>query len=143
MPIQLSCPYCKKAFPYSSGKIGKEYHENDQRLATIKQKLNALQTVRHTDETWQERTRLMGEEAKLHKRQSELRTIRDQAGEQTMRMEYQALKELIRDEYGDKELERLMNKVKEDLSSGGKKPLMYNGYSKAGYKVNAININRL
>ena len=58
-------------------------------------------------------------------------------------MEYQAFKELIRDEYGDKEFERLMSKVKEDLSSGGKKPLMYNGYSKAGYKVNAININRL
>lgn len=143
MPIQLACPYCKKAFPYANGKIGKEYHENDQRLAVIKQKLNALQTVRHTDETWHEKTRLMDEEAKLHKRQSELRTIRDQAGEQMMRMEYQALKELIRDEYGDKELGRLMQKVKEDLSSGGKKPLMYNGYSKAAYKVNAININRL
>ena len=143
MPIQLACPYCKKAFPYASGKIGKEYHENDQRLAVIKQKLNALQTVRHTDDTWNERTRLMDEEAKLYKRQSELRTIRDQAGEQMMRMEYQALKELIRDEYGDKELEKLMKKVKEDLSSGGKKPIMYNGYSKAGYKANVININRL
>ena len=143
MPIQLSCPYCKKTFPYANGKIGKEYHENDQRLAVIKQKLNALQTVRHTDETWNERTRLMDEEAKLYKRQSELRTIRDQAGEQMMRMEYQALKELIRDEYGDKELEKLMKKVKEDLSSGGKKPLMYNGYSRASYKVNAININKL
>lgn len=117
MPIQLACPYCKKAFPYSNGKIGKEYHENDQRLAVIKQKLNALQSVRHTDETWHERARLMDEESKLYKRQSELRTIRDQAGEQTIRMEYQALKELIRDEYGDKELDRLMRKVKEDLCS--------------------------
>lgn len=121
MPIQLSCPYCKKAFPYANGKIGKEYHENDQRLADIKQKLNVLQTVRHTDETWYERKKLMDEEAKLHKRQSELRTIRDQAGEQMMRMEYQALKELIRDEYGDKEFERLMRKVKEDLCGNSKR----------------------
>ena len=143
MPIQLSCPYCKKAFPYGNEIIGKEYHENDQRLADIRQKLNRLKRVKHTDETKHEWDRLSEEEGKLCKRQSELRTIRDQAGEQIRNMEYQALKELIRDKYGDKELDRLMNKVKEDLSSGGKKPLMYNGYSKAAYKVNAINVSKL
>lgn len=142
MPIQLSCPYCKKAFPYANGKIGKEYHENDQRLAAIKQKLNALQNVRHTDETWHERTRLMDEEAKLHKRQSELRTIRDQAGEQMMRMEYQALKELIRDEYGDRELDRLMRKVKDDLC-GNSRGLMQHGYSTSSYRGNIINVTKL
>lgn len=143
MPIQLACPYCKRAFPYASGKIGKEYHENDQRIATIRQKLNALQTIRHTDETWHERTRLMDEEAKLHKRQSELRTIRDQAGEQIMRMEYQALKELIRDEYGDKTLEKLMEKVRNDLSTSESKQVMKHGYSSSNYRGNVINVGKL
>ena len=84
----------------------------------------------------------MDEEAKLHKRQSELRTIRDQAGEQMMRMEYQALKELIRDEYGDKELDRLMRKVKEDLCSNSK-GLMQHGYSTSSYRGNVINVSKL
>lgn len=143
MPIQLSCPYCKKAFPYSSGKIGKEYHENEQRIAIIQQKLNSLNTVRHTDETWHERNRLLDEKTKLYKRQCELRTIRDQAGEQIRNMEYQALKELIRDEYGDKEFERLMEKVRNDLSSSDGEDVMRHRYSSSNYRGNIINISKL
>ena len=143
MSMQMTCPYCKKEFPYNNGKLDAEISEIGQRIATINRKLVEIKYGHKDSESWYEKKRLTSELAKLQERIAGLKSVRKAGDQQIKAFEYQLFKDFVKERYGEAEYRKICDLVKEELQSYKASGLMWHEYTRSNAKANVTSINKL
>lgn len=143
MALQMTCPYCKKEFPYNNGALDSEISKNGHRLADINKRLSELKYIRRTDETFKEKRRLILEADKLRLRQNELKTIRKQCDQQINNAIYVIFKSMTRETVGEQIYQEILDKSMREIEAYKLSGMMWDKYSRARYKANVTSINKL
>lgn len=143
MALQMTCPYCKKEFPYNNGALDSEISKNGHRLADINKRLSELKYIRRTDETFKEKRRLILEADKLRLRQNELKTIRKQCDQQINNAMYVIFKSMTRETVGEQIYQEILDKSMREIEAYKLSGMMWDKYSRARYKANVTSINKL
>lgn len=143
MALQMTCPYCKKEFPYNNGALDSEISKNGHRLADINKRLSELKYIRRTDETFRERRRLILEADKLRLRQNELKAIRKQCDQQINNAMYVIFKSMTRETVGERIYQEILDKSMREIEAYKLSGMMWDKYSRARYKANVTSINKL
>lgn len=143
MALQMTCPYCKREFPYNNGKLDKEISEIGQRIHEIQKRLTYIKFGRHDDETWHEKKRLTKELAGLQVRISELKAVRKAGDQQIKEYEYMYFKEVVKERYGEAAYKSIIAEVDRELQAYKASGLMRHEYTRSPSKANVTSINKL
>lgn len=143
MAVQMTCPYCKREFPYNNGKLDYEISEIGQRINTINRKLTDIKHGHHDDYSWAEKRRLTTELVRLQERISELKTVRKAADQQIKEYEYILFKECVKEKFGEAEYRKIIDQVTEELQAYKASGLMRHEYTRSNAKANVTSINKL
>ena len=143
MALQMTCPFCKREFPYDNGRLDAEITRNGQRIAWIHRRLTEIKYTRHTDDTYKEKRKLTLELTQLNERQSELKAVRKACDQQMKHAEYQIFKEFVKERLGKEEYLRLLEKVSEELQAYKLSGLMWHQYTRSNSLPNVTSINKL
>ncbi len=146
MPVQMTCPYCKKEFPYDNGWMDREISVKSQRITEINGRLaeiKALGRERWDKFTWKRRCALVKELTGLQAEVSHLKAIRKACDQQLKHYEYECLKEYVRDHFGEAEYRKALDAVQEEMKAYTAKSLMQREYTRAPGKSDVISINKL
>ena len=143
--MQMTCPHCRKEFPFNNGEIdakisrlGQEYSEIRDELARYKLKSSAEKKAKAG-----RRRILCARQAEIAKELSELKAIRKTAYEQKEKMEYNAFKNIVRERYGDVEFHKILALVEEELKAYRISDTMKHEYTRSNAKANVTSINKL
>ena len=141
--MQMTCPYCKREFPYNNGKLDYEISSIGQRIATIHKKLAAIKYGHHDDFSWAEKKRLTKELTALEERISGLKAVRKAGDQQIKAYEYQLFKDAVKEKYGEEDYKKILSQVQEELEAYKLSGLMRHEYTKAAGKTAVTSINKL
>lgn len=145
MSVQMTCPYCKREFPFNNGKLDREISDIGQRISSINRELGEIKASGPKARRAAEGRRkvLTLELQQLMERVSRLKAIRKASDQQIKQFEYQAFKELVRDRYGEEEYRKLLAMVDEEIKAYKVSGLMYHEYTRSQHKSNVTSINKL
>jgi hypothetical protein len=143
MAMQMTCPYCKREFPYDNGRIDAEISRNGQRIAEIIRRITAIKHMRHTPDTWKERRALVIEMTRLNERQSELKAVRKAADQQIKYHEHLIFRELVKERFGQAVYMELVEAARAELEAYRIGDTMKQGYSRSPHLSNVTSINKL
>lgn len=145
MSVQMTCPYCKREFPFNNGKLDREISDIGQRISTINRELGEIKAAgpRARKAAEGRRKVLTLELQQLMERVSRLKAIRKASDQQIKQFEYQAFKELVRDRYGEEEYRKLLAMVDEEIKAYKASGLMHHEYTRSQHKSNVTSINKL
>ena len=143
MALQMTCPYCKKEFPYDNGKLDKEISEIGQRIQTIQRKLTDIKYGHKDDESWHEKKRLTKELVRCQEKIVELKAVRKAADQQIKAFEYQLFKDFVKERFGEVEYRKIFSLVEEELQAYKISGLMRHEYSRSNSKANVTSINKI
>ena len=145
MSVQMTCPFCKREFPFDNGDL-------DRRIAAIGQRLNQidreLAEIKSYPAKVQERKAdrkrcLVIEKAKLAQRISELKTIRKATDQQIGRYEYEEFKIVVRERFGDAAYREIIDIVSDRVKAYKISGLMRHEYTRAASKANVTSIKKV
>ena len=146
MAVQMTCPFCKKEFPYDNGWIDKEISIKGQRITEINGRLaeiKALGRERWDKHTWRRRCSLVKELTGLQTELSHLKAIRKACDQQRQHYEYIHFKEYVRDRFGETEYRKALDAALKETEAYSAKSLMQREYTRSPSKSNVTNINKL
>lgn len=143
MALQLTCPYCKREFPYNNGKIDAEISRIGQRINAINKEIIEIKHGKKNDETWERRKMLIEELSGLQKKIAGLKAVRKAADQQINDYSYQLLKEAIKDRLGEKEYMKLLADIGRELEAYRISGLMRHEYTRSNSKSDVTSINKL
>lgn len=143
MALQLTCPYCKREFPYNNGKLDADISKIGQRIATINKEIVEIKRGPKSQETWNRRKRLTEELVALQEKISGLKAVRKAADQQIKAYEHQLLKEAIKDRLGEKEYLKIIAEVEKELEAYRISGLMRHEYTRSNSKSDVTSINKL
>lgn len=143
MALQLTCPYCKREFPYNNGKLDADISKIGQRIATINKEIVEIKRGPKSQETWNRRKRLTEELVALQEKISGLKAVRKAADQQIKAYEHQLLKEAIKDRLGEKEYLKIIAEVEKEMEAYRISGLMRHEYTRSSSKSDVTNINKL
>lgn len=143
MALQMTCPYCKREFPYNNGKLDAEISKIGQRINTINKEIVEIKHGPKTRETWNRRKRLTEEQVALQERISELKAVRKAADQQIEAYEHMLLKEAIKEKLGEKEYMKMLADVEKELEAYRISGLMRHEYTRSNSKADVISVNKL
>ena len=143
--IQMTCPFCKREFPYDNGKIDREISQAGQRIAEINRELASIKCASRTTQRSREGRRkvLVLELSDLMVKISELKAIRKASDQQIKSYEYMIFKEIVKDRYGEKAYHEILDAVIKELQAYKTSGLMRHEYTRAGAKSSVTSINKL
>lgn len=145
MAYQMTCPYCKREFPYNNGSLDKEISEIGHRILKINQELAAIKASQPTVRRAKEGRRkvLVLELGNLNLKIKELKSIRKACDQQIKLFELRAIKEIIRDRYGEAEYKKVLELMEAELQAYKLSGMMLHEYTRSGSKSNVTSINKL
>ena len=143
MALQMTCPYCKREFPYNNGKLDAEISKIGQRINAINKEIVEIKHGPKSRETWNRRRRLTEELVGLQEKVSGLKAVRKAADQQIKEYEHQLLKEAIKDRLGEKEYLKIIAEVEKELEAYRISGLMMHEYTRSNSKVDVISVNKL
>lgn len=145
MVYQMTCPYCKKEFPYDNGAIDKEISKIGHRILEINQELAAIKVSQPAVRKAKEGRRkvLVLELGNLNLKIKELKSIRKACDQQIKLFELHTIKDIIRDRYGEAELKKIIELKDEELQAYKLSGMMLHEYTRSGSKSNVTSINKL
>lgn len=143
MALQMTCPFCKREFPYDNGRLDVEISRNAQRITEIGRRLTEIKYALHTKETWKEKRKLEIELTRLMAEQSEKKSVRKACDQQINSFAYQLFKEFVKEKYGDEAYHEILDKVMNELQAYKISGLMRHEYTRARNKANITSINKL
>lgn len=143
MAVQMTCPYCKKEFPYYNGELDAEISKIGQRIQEIYKRLSEIKYGFKTNETYKEKRKLVLELEKLKVKIKELKTIRKQCDQQLKYYEYETLKILIRERFGEQVFYEILEDAKKEMEAYKLSSTMRHEYSRSNHLSNVTNINKL
>lgn len=145
MVYQMTCPYCKREFPYDNGSLDKEISEIGHRILEITQELAAIKASNPAIRRAKEGRRkvLILELGNLNLKIKELKSIRKACDQQIKLFELRAIKEIIRDRYGESEYKKVIDLMESELQAYKLSGQMFHEYTRSGAKSNVTSINKL
>ncbi len=143
MALQMTCPYCKREFPYDNGKLDAEISKIGQRIVAINKRLGEIKYGHHDDDTWREKKQLVKELNGLQVRISDLKAVRKAGDQQIKSYEYVLFKEAVKDRFGEAEYRKILDQVTEELQAYKVSGLMRHEYTRSNSKKDVISINKL
>lgn len=146
MSLQMTCPYCKKEFPYDNGYLDYKISSKGQELLKIRQRLTKIKNLPKSEKnyfTLKERKNLIEKENKINIELKELKTVRKQCDQQIHIFEYETFKNIIKDKYGESEFRNILDQVTEELQAYKISGLAHHEYTRSGSKQNVTSINKL
>ena len=145
MKYQLTCPKCKHEFAYNNGHIDSEIATLQARVAKIEKFLAEYKTLPYEEQMRQKafRKRIAAEKAELCQRLQALKSFRKHANEERKRTIDSAFKQLVKEEIGEKEYIRLMEKAEAECEAYNIGDMMKHEYTRSSSKPNVTSINKL
>lgn len=144
MARQLTCPYCKKEFPYDNGAVDAEIHKLGVRMAQLNKRLSEIKAnPNKTYATKKERDNLAAELNSRKERMAELKGIRKAADQQINAYSFQIFKEIVKDKYGVEEYKRILAQVEEELQAYQASGLMRHEYTRSPHSQNITSSNKV
>lgn len=143
--VQMTCPYCKKEFPFDNGKLDREISEIGQRIAEINKELSSIKCASRAVQKAREGHRkvLVLELKDLQVKLSGLKAVRKSSDQQIKAFEYMIFKEIVKDRYGEKAYHEILEAVEQELQAYKASGLMRHEYTRSGAKSNVTSINKL
>lgn len=145
MAYQMTCPYCKREFPYDNGSLDKEISETGHRILEISQELAAIKASLPSARRAKEGRRkvLALELGNLNLKIKELKSIRKACDQQIKLFELRTIKSVIRERYGEKEFQKVIEIMEQELQAYKLSGQMLHEYTRSGAKSNVTSINKL
>ena len=145
MSVQMTCPHCKREFPFDNGKLDREISNIGQRISAINRELAEIKSAgtRYRKAADGRRKVLTLELTRLMERLSGLKAIRKASDQQIKFYEYQAFKNIVKDRYGDEEYRKILTMVDEEIRAYKVSGLMRHEYTRSNSKSNVTSINKL
>ena len=146
MSMQMTCPFCKKEFPYENDEIDRRLHEIGIKIEETKaqlQRYKIMPKYQKTNETWKEKQFYINQLNRLNLEYRELKDFRRQGEFQKGNLEYRAFKSFVKELIGDKKYMELWDKVHEEMKAYDISDLMKKYYSRSSSKPNVTSINKI
>lgn len=145
MALQMTCPYCKREFPYDNGNLDREISEIGHRISEISRELTEIKASQPAVRRAKEGRRkvLALESADLQIKIKELKAIRKACDQQIKRFELDTIKEIIRNRYGEAEFRKVIELMEAELQAYKLSGQMFHEYTRSGAKSNVTSINKL
>lgn len=143
--LQMTCPYCKREFPYDNGALDKKISEASQRVHEITRELSAIKHSQPAVKRAKEGRRkvLVLEFTNLNIKIAELKAVRKACDQQINRFSLNTIKEIIRDRYGESEYKKVLELMEAELQAYKLSGQMLHEYTRSGAKSNVTSINKL
>lgn len=145
MAYQMTCPYCKKEFPYDNGNLDKKIDEIGHRIMEINAELSIIKSSQPTVRRAKEGRKkvLVRELCELNMKIKTLKTIRKTCDQQIKLFELMTIKSIIREKYGEKEFQKIIEAMEQEMQAYKISGQMLHSYSRSGSKSDVISINKL
>lgn len=146
MAMQMTCPYCKREFPYENEEIDRRLHEIGIKIEETKaqlQRYKIMPKYQKTNETWKEKQFYINQLNRLNLEYRELKDFRRKGEFQKGNLEYRAFKSIVKELIGDKKYMELWDKVHEEMKAYDISDLMKKYYSRSSSKPNVTSINKI
>ena len=145
MAVQMTCPYCKREFPYDNGWIDYKISSKGQRITEINRSLSEIKALgaKKDGYTRKRRAALVKELNDLKVEMAQLKSIRKACDQQIKFHEYQFFKDRVKERFGEAEYRKILDAVQEDLKAYSISSLMKREYTRSPGKGNVISINKL
>lgn len=145
MSVQMTCPYCKREFPFDNGKLDHDISQIKQRISAINRELAAIKASgpRARKAAEGRRKVLLMELTSLMEKSSQLKTIRKATDQQIRAYEYQAFKDIVKEMYGEPAFRKILSMVEEEIKAYKISGLMRHEYTRSQHKSNVTSINKL
>lgn len=145
MSVQMTCPYCKREFPFNNGELDREILSIGQRITSVNRELASIKALSPKARKAVEGRRkvLTMEVTKLAEKISELKAIRKATDQQIKEYEYQAFKDIVKDRFGESEYRKILEMVKEEIKAYKISGFMRHKYTRSQHKSSVISINKL
>lgn len=145
MSLQMTCPYCKREFPYDNGKLDADISKIGQRINEINHELTCIKALPPSARRKREGRRkvLSMEITKLQMKISELKAVRKACDQQIKHYELDLWKGLVRERYGEEAFQSMLAMVQEEIKAYQASGLMRREYTRSQHKSNVTSINKL
>lgn len=145
MSVQMTCPYCKREFPFNNGELDREISSIGQRITSVNRELASIKALSPKARKAAEGKRkvLVMEATKLAEKISALKAIRKATDQQIKAYEYQAFKDIVKDRFGESEYRKILEMVEEEIKAYKISGLMRHEYTRSQHKSSVISINKL
>ena len=145
MSVQMTCPYCKREFPFDNGKLDREISEIGQRICAINRELSEIKAMHPTYRRQREGRRkvLALELNDLTVKISQLKAVRKATDQQIHHYQFEEWKEIVKDRYGEKAYKEILELVMKRIKAYEASSLMRHEYSRSPHKSNITSINNL
>ena len=143
--IQMTCPFCKKEFPYNNGKLDRDISNIGQRITSINRELSEIKAMSPKAKKAKEGHRkvLVIELQRLNEKVSGLKAIRKACNQQVKSYEYQAFKDIVKERHGEEEYRKIIALVEEEIKAYQISGLMRHDYTRSPHKSNVTSVNKL
>lgn len=145
MSIQMTCPYCKKEFPFDNGKLDKEIEMSKQKIAKVNEELVQIKALPKSLRKMREGRRkvLVLEQHREQSRVTELKSIRKASDQQIKYYEYQEFKNIVKELYGEEAYKKIIELVDENIKAYKLSGLMRHEYTRSQNKCAVTSTNKL
>lgn len=145
MSVQMTCPYCKKEFPFNNGDLDRRISAIGQRITTINRELSEIKAMHPKFRKCKEGRKkvLVLELSELVEKIKELKTIRKATDQQIKEYEYQVFKNIVKEKFGETEYKKILEIVAEEIKAYQISGLMRHEYTRSNSKSNVTSISKL
>lgn len=145
MSVQMTCPFCKREFPFDNGELDKEISKIGQRISEINRELACIKAMPRKARNAKEGRRkvLVLENADLTLKISELKTIRKATDQQLKHFEHTLFCQIVKERYGEAEFSKILELVEKEMQAYRISGLMRHEYTRSPHKANITSINKL
>ena len=141
--IQMTCPYCKREYPWDNGKTDADIAKVQSRITAIHKRLVELKAMPYMPDANKERRKLGLELSQLNETSNKLKLTRKLLDQQRHRQEYGIFKELVRDLIGEEEYMKLIEKMEEEMQAYNISEMMKHSYTRSNNLKSVTSINKL
>lgn len=146
MKTQMTCPFCKKEFPFDNGELDRKIAfysqkvtENNAKCAEIK----AILASKNDEQLLNEKRRIVIQTNWMMAELSKLKSRRKIVDQQISRYSYQIFKTLFREKYGEEAFRDMLDAVQEELKAYEISETMKHEYTRSQSKNSVISINKI
>ena len=145
MSLQMTCPYCKREFPYDNGDLDRKISLASQRIQEITLEIAKIKAMHPKLRRKREgrRSVLVLELNEAQKEITELKAVRKACDQQIKHYDFETFKRLVKERYGEEEYRKLYTHVEEELQAYRVSDLMKHEYTRSNAKADVISINKL
>jgi hypothetical protein len=143
--VQLTCPYCKKEFPFNNGWLDKEYEAEKTELQRLTREISVLKAQPYSVQRKNEgKIKALGLRIQdCQMRCTALRKVRKLKDQQLENYKFLIYRRIIAEKFGQEFDIDVTSRALQELEAYKISGLMWHEYTKARYKKGVTSIGKL